>query len=94
MKGVSGADWVGLLSGSTDSGEGPPLPPPTPLPPPGGGRGIGVVGKNCGGGGVTNRETLRVVAAVDIGVVETTGWISLAVLVVTVVVLRNVFLLL
>ena len=87
MKGLSGADWVGLLSGSTDSGEGPP-------PPPAGGRGIGVVGKNCGGGGVTKRETLRVVAAVDSGVVETTDWRSLAVEVVRVVVLRNVFLLL
>ena len=86
VKGLSGADWVGLLSGNTDSGEGPP-PPPSP-PPPGWGRTVGVVGRNWRGegGGVTKRETLLVVAAVDIGVVDTT--------VLTVVVLRNVFLLL
>ena len=51
-----------------------------------------MVGENRGGGGVTNRETWWcVVAAVEMGVVDTTDW-SLAVVVVTVVVLRNVFL--
>ena len=94
VKGFSGADWVGLLSGNTERAEEPPPSPPT-----GGARGTGVVGKNClGGGGVTNRETFRVVAAVDIGLVvvlvDSTGWTSLAVVVLTVVVLRNVFLLL
>ena len=73
VNGASGADWVGLLAGSTERDW----------------------------AGVTNTETWVVVAAVGMGVVDTTRLVGLAVVVgvgagvaVGVVVLRNAFLLL